>query len=315
MSTGYRVEQASADEMSACVLHDDGADLHATWALGAGMLGASLLHRDEELLWQGAGADAYARDRTFMGIPFLHPWANRLDAFDYELGGHAVVLDRSSPVLLDENGLPIHGLLTGDKHWSLRELVAEADHARLVASLDFDRPELVAAFPFPHRVEVEVRIAGGALRVETTLIATGGGPVPISFGFHPYLQIPGSPRAHWQVSFPVRRRWLLDERGIPTGDTEPVDGLAGPIGDRTWDDAFDEIEPPGRFDVAAGGHTLSVHYDHGYPAAQIFAPPGQEYVCVEPMTAPTNSLRVPDQGLRWVPAGQSWSAVFRITCE
>jgi galactose mutarotase-like enzyme len=34
---------------------------------------------------------------------------------------------------------------------------------------------------------------------------------------------------------------------------------------------------------------------------------------VEPMTAPTNSLRAPDQGLRWVAAGRSWSAVFRIT--
>lgn len=297
------------------MLHDDGADLHATWALGAGMLGSSLVHRGEELLWQGAGVDTYVHERKFMGIPFLHPWANRLDGFDYELGGCSVVLDRSSPVLkLDANGLPIHGVLTGDPHWSMRELTAEADHARLVASLDFDRPELLAAFPFRHRVEIEVRVAGGSVTVKTTLVSTGGEPVPISFGFHPYLQLPAAPRADWRVSFPIRRHWLHDRRGIPTGATEPIDGLRGPIGNRTWDDAFDEIVPPGRFDVAAGRRTISVHYDEGYPVAQIFAPRGQEYVCVEPMTAPTNSLRVPDRGLRWVPAGQSWSSAFRMTC-
>lgn len=315
MSARYRVTRAAVDGVSACVLHDDEADLHATWAVGAGMLGASLIHRGEELLWQGAGVGAYAREGKFLGIPFLHPWANRLDAFAYKLGGHDVALDRSSPLLkLDDKGLPIHGLLTGDPHWSLRALTAGSDRGRLIAFLDFDRPQLLAAFPFRHRVEIEVAVADGELRVATTLTATGEERVPISFGFHPYLQIPEMPRTQWRIACPVHRRWLLDQRGIPTGATEPVNGLRGAIADRTWDDAFDEIEPPRSFDVVAGGRSISLHYDENYPVAQVFAPPGQEYVCVEPMTAPTNSLRVPDQGLRWVSPGESWRAVFRISC-
>ena len=36
-------------------------------------------------------------------------------------------------------------------------------------------------------------------------------PVPVSFGFHPYLLLPGVPRAEWQVAVPVRRRLDLDE--------------------------------------------------------------------------------------------------------
>jgi galactose mutarotase-like enzyme len=51
----------------------------------------------------------------------------------------------------------------------------------------------------------------------------------------------------------------------------------------------------------------------GYPIAQIFAPPGQEYVCVEPMTAPANALAGPDGKLTWIPPGQRRSAAFRIT--
>lgn len=60
---------------------------------------------------------------------------------------------------------------------------------RLLATFEFDRPELLAAFPFRHRIEMDIELAGGMLQVTTTLSATGDEPVPIAFGFHPYLQI------------------------------------------------------------------------------------------------------------------------------
>ena len=121
MGNGYRTELTELAGFSACALHDDDADLHATWLVGAGMLGASLVHRGEELLWQGAGPGTYARERKFMGIPFLYPWANRLSGFGYRAGGHDVELDPSSTLLhLDDNGLPIHGVLNASRDWSLR---------------------------------------------------------------------------------------------------------------------------------------------------------------------------------------------------
>src|SRR4051794_24446438 len=105
-----RVSHTHVAGLPAVVLHDDAADLHGAWVPGAGMLGASLVHRGEELLWQGAGVAAYASDRAFAGIPFLHPWANRLGGLAYRAGGHDVELDCDAPVLLfDDNGLPIHG--------------------------------------------------------------------------------------------------------------------------------------------------------------------------------------------------------------
>jgi aldose 1-epimerase len=313
---GYSAETAELEGLPACVLHDDGADLHGTWLPGAGMLGASLVHAGEQLLWQGAGVRAYARDRKFMGIPFLYPWANRLAGFEYISGDHHVQLDpASSQFKLDENGLPIHGLLNGDPGWSIEELTADADGARLMAGFDFDRPELLSAFPFAHRLEFEVLVAGGEVTVTTAVLASGGVPVPVAFGFHPYLQLAAAPRAEWEVSFPVRRQLLLDEHSIPTGQTEAIEGLHGPIGQRTWDDAFDELEPPHRFEIAAAGRSVSVHYDEGYPVAQVFAPPGQEYICAEPMTALTNALVEGDDAHPWAAAGERWSARFRIGCS
>jgi aldose 1-epimerase len=310
----HRVEPTRMDGLSAWVLHDDAADLHATWVPEAGMVGASLLHQGQELLWQGAGVATYASHCTFMGIPFLYPWANRLDHFGYVAGGHTVVLDPASPLLhLDENGLPIHGLLNASRRWSVLECVATAPSARLLASLEFDDPDLLAAFPFPHRVEMSVQLARSALEVGITVTAIGAEPVPIAFGFHPYLALPGAPRAEWEVSLPVRRRVLLDERNLPTGEHEPVDPITGPIGARTWDDCFDAFDRPARFTVSGGGRTVEIDYAQGFPVAQVFAPPGREYVCIEPMTAPVNSLAGPDDALAWVRPGHQHTTRFRIT--
>jgi aldose 1-epimerase len=302
--------------LAACVVHDEVADLHATWLVGAGMLGASLVHLGDELLWPGAGVAAYAEQHKFMGIPFLHPWANRLSRFGYRANGREVELDPSSSVLLlDDNRLPIHGLLTASRAWSLERLAADEEHASLAASLEFDRPELLDAFPFRHRVEIEIVLDDRGINVMTTVTATGKEAVPIAFGFHPYLRIPGHPRAEWTVFFPVRRRLVLDSKGIPTGATELVEPIHGAVGERTWDDGFDRIGTPGRFELHAGRRTITVEYTDGYPVAQIFAPPGQDYICVEPMTAPTDALNGPDGAFRSLPAGERWCATFRIASK
>jgi aldose 1-epimerase len=316
MSAGYRITMTRVAGMRAWSLADEQADLRCTWVPGAGMLGASLMHGGDELLWQGAGVRAYARERKFMGIPFLHPWANRLDRFAYDANGHHVVLDPDSPLLLlDDHGLPIHGVLTGSRRWVVREVMADSDRATLVSSLDFDRPDLLEAFPFPHRVELAVEVSGGAVQVRTTLTATGSEAVPVTFGFHPYFTLPGLPRARWDVVFPVHERLPLDPRMVPTGATEPASPLTGAVGERTWDDEFDGVDPGACFQLSGGGRTIEVQYTEGYPVAQVFAPPGTEYICIEPMTAVANALDGPDDALHWVPVGEQHSATFRIVCR
>jgi galactose mutarotase-like enzyme len=54
-----------------------------------------------------------------------------------------------------------------------------------------------------------------------------------------------------------------------------------------------------------------VTFGPGYPVAQVFAPPGRDLVCFEPMTAPVNAL-ASGQGLRWVAPGAAFRAAFTI---
>src|SRR5205814_1924489 len=95
---------------------------------------------------------------------------------------------------------------------------AGAHEAHLEAELDFGaHPDLLAAFPFPHRLRIAVRLAGAELEIATTVTAASD-PVPVSFGFHPYFQIPGVPRERWEIELPVTEHIALDERMIPTGE-------------------------------------------------------------------------------------------------
>ena len=62
-------------------------------------------------------------------------------------------------------------------------------------------------------------------------------------------------------------------------------------------------EPPPRFSVEAAGRRLTVECGEGYPVGQVYAPAAEQFICFEPMTAPTNAL-VSGEGLRTAEPGQ-----------
>ncbi len=309
----YAISDSVAAGAATIVLADRAADLRATFAPRLGMIGCSLTHRGTELLGQRRGLALYAAQGSTMGIPFLHPWANRLSDLEYGIAGRRVGLDPASPLLhRDANGLPMHGLLAASPRWRVVERAADASGARLTAELDFAAdPALLAAFPFPHRVTMTATLREASLRIDTTLQATGDVAVPVSFGFHPYLQLPGVERAAWQLGAPVRRRAVLDGRGIPTGASEPCRLDAAPLGARRFDDLFTELERPARFVLSGGGREITVTFEDGYPWAQIYAPADQAFVCIEPMTAPTNAL-ISGDGLRTAEPATEFTARFSI---
>lgn len=270
----------------------------AVWEPSVGMVCRSWVVDGDELLGQRGGLEKYKRTGSTFGIPLLHPWANRLDReFDSPLVRH------------DPNGLAIHGVLAASPHWQ----VLEHSDERIAARLDFGaRPEYLDVFPHPHVIEVEVDIEDRAQTVVTRVRPTGDAPVPIAFGWHPYLQIPGVPRQEWELTLPLREHLVLDERSLPTGEVEHVD-YPEPLrlGDRGFDDGYSGVPDGATFAVAGGGRRVEVEFVRGYPYAQVFAPPGEEVVCFEPMTAPTNALES-GQGLRAAEPGETFEAVFTV---
>lgn len=287
----------------------------ATFVPDAGLVGCSLTHRGEELLGQRGGLARYVAERSTMGIPLLHPWANRLSEFRFELAGREVALTPDSlPLSLDPNGLPIHGLLAGASEWELVEGGAGPKGARILARFDFAaRDDLVTAFPFPHELTVEIILRDSTTTFTTTLVAGGEARVPVSFGYHPYFRLPGVPRNQWSIEVPVREQLLLDERNLPTGERVRTEVAPGPLGSRTFDDVYAVVEHDTPFVLEGGGRRIEARFREGYPIAVVYAPENDDVVCFEPMTAPPNALVDGAAELELVEPGGRYSAAFSIT--
>jgi aldose 1-epimerase len=274
----------------------------------ANMLCCSLRYRGAEVLHKGDGVHAYASRGATMGIPLLHPWANRLSSYEYRVAGKHVVLPHGTGLIADDGaGLPIHGVVPGLMRWD----VSARNAQRLRARFRWASPPLLRLFPFAHELTVDVTIATGTLTIATTLLSTGDDSVPVSFGYHPYLRIPGIRRQDWQVDIGASRRLVLDERMIPTRERQPVARRALILEDTSLDDGFDALAAPATFAASASDTRIAAEFLEGYAYAQIYAPARSDFVCFEAMTAPTNALNSGD-GLRLLNPGEQHHAAFTI---
>jgi aldose 1-epimerase len=285
-------------------------EIEATFVPELNMLGTSLRMGDEEYLALPGGVGAYRRQHT-TGLPLLAPWANRLAAHSYRVGRLEVDLE-GLPLHADGSGLPIHGTMSARDSWEVRSLSTQGGRARLHARFDYDTPELLAAFPFPHRLDSVIQVDGRSLSLATSLTPTGRRSVPVSFGYHPFLRLPGGRRSGWRLRLPRRLQVELDEHGIPTGRRFPAAAESALIGNRSFDDLF-ELSSGRTLSIEWSGRRLSVECGPGYEFAQVFTPPGKSMVCLEPMTAATNALVTGET--RVVAPREKFTARFRLRPE
>lgn len=302
---------ADGSDLSAVQL-DSPAGLSAQFVPSVGMVGCSLRHHGEQVLGIRGGLSGYVEAGKTFGVPLLAPWANRLSGDEYTVAGQTVEVAGVPGVHLDGNGLPIHGLLAAATGWRVEELTATATMARCAATLRFDhrRPEF-PAFPFPHDLTVAVELSESTMTVTTSVAAVADQPVPVAFGWHPYFTLPGAPRTEWLLHHPFDTHVELSDLLLPTGETTPVAVADGPLADRTFDDLYAHVADGTTAWIAGGGRRISLTYLRGYPYAIVFAPPDQDLIALEPMTAPT----APFDGhfpVRLVAQGDTFSAVFSI---
>jgi len=299
----------SAEDFDSITLSSADGSTTAQFVPDANLVCCSLEVDGVELLDLRRGVRAYAEQGKTMGIPLLYPWANRLARFGYEAAGKTVTLSEDDVrIPRDSTGLPIHGILPGLLHWEPGDFGATDT---ITARLEWGSDELLELFPFVHEVHCEATVGSAELTVTTTVTAVSRDNVPVSFGYHPYTRLPGAARDEWQITLAVSDRLVLDDRSIPTGERARVDRERFSLAGVSLDDAFEPNSEPATFEAAAGEQRLTVEFLGGYDYAQVFAPAGLQFVCFEPMAAPTNALNSGD-GLTVVGPGESYVARFRV---
>jgi galactose mutarotase-like enzyme len=151
------------------------------------------------------------------------------------------------------------------------------------------------------------------LGIDTTVVPTGRRAVPVAFGWHPYLRLPGSPRGRWRLRLPPCGHLTLDSHGIPTGDVVTEARESAPIGRRTFDDGY-HLGRDRRLAIESDtGQSVALQCGSRYPFAQVWVPRGQPFVALEPMAAPTNALV--ERTAPLVEPGHTFTATFRLTLD
>jgi aldose 1-epimerase len=271
-------------------------------------------------------ASGMTTTRSLNGIPFLGPWANRVADGAIMANGKKWPLNEGSGTLrLDANGLAIHGMLWASPLWKVFEKGHDVDSAWVTSRLEFwKHPDLMTNWPFAHRYEMTHRLTKGVLEVSTAVTNLSADPMPVAVGFHPYFNLPGIARDESVAHIPVRSHVETDSRLVATGELKPVDFAdVMPLKDHRFDDGFTDLMPgpDGRtiFYVEGGGKKIEVTYGPKYKVAVIFAPPGQNYICFEPMAAVTNGINLfadgKYPGLQWISTGETWSESFWVAAS
>lgn len=305
-------------------LADDARAMEVRVAPSIGNMAYAFIVGGKNILWfPFSGPDALRAQPAFCGIPFLAPWANRIDGDAYWINGKKYLLNPALGNLRrDAHQKPIHGLLNFSPAWSLIAAGADERSAYATSRLEFSRyPALMAQFPFAHSITITHRLEDGSLAVETSLENYAAEPMPVAVGFHPYFQLHDLPRDEWHVHLAAREHLRLDEYLIPTGARDPV-AFADPhpLRAQQLDDAFTglirEADGLARFWAQGKQEKITVEYGPKFRVAVVFAPEGKDFICFEPMAALTNAFNLAYTGrydeLQIVPPGGEWRETFRV---
>lgn len=295
------------------------------------------------LRWPYMSVEEFKTRPGLSGIPFVGPWANRLDEQAFYANGKRYPFDMALGNV--RGAIPIHGFLSTTNEWKVAEVKADASSAWVTSVLEFFRqPSWMKQWPFAHRIEVAYRLRAGALEVTTTIANMSAEPMPVAIGFHPYFTLTDSPRSEWTIAVAARTRWLLAPNKVPTGETEPIERLfpnprAAMLADYNLDDVFADLVRDGdgraTMSVAGKSQRLDVSVGPNFKSMVIWAPhpantgrgsqnlggtgqanPDRNFICFEPMAGVTDAINLAHKGLykdlQSVPPGGTWRESFWV---
>lgn len=319
----YKAEKITDHGVEVIRVTDAAHGASASIAPSVGNRAFAFTVHGKNLLYFPAPDIAAPRAKSLNGIPFLAPWANRMAEGGFWANGKKYEFNPNLGSLrLDRNDIAIHGMLIASPLWKVIDLGADAHSAHVTSRLEFWRyPNLMANWPFPHSYEMTYTLANGTLEVTTKIKNLSAKPMPVVIGFHPFFHIPGLPRTEASIHIPARLHVEADKLLVPTGVMKPAELPEWiSLRDRRFDDGYTDLvrDSDGRaiFIEKAGTKQIQVLFGPHYPVAVVWAPPGREFVCFEPMAAITNGANLAHYGkykdLQTLAPGATWEGRFWV---
>nr|WP_256504582.1 aldose epimerase [Gilvimarinus xylanilyticus] len=260
----------------------------------------------------GIGRDECAANPGFRGA-VLFPFPNRLRDGRYRCEGRDYQFDLNEPALRNA----LHGFLyRAEAQVTEGPLVEGASSVSLVYAFDGSEP----GYPFRARVQLDyVLYPEGELEVCMSVVNQGTHTIPVGMGWHPYFSL-GVALDDCRLALPPARRTLVDERMLPTGQSEPdtrfVEGAS--LADVELDNCFVLDGQSGRvsarFDSERAGFGLELWQragNRGMNFMQVYTSPDRKSLAVEPMSCGIDAFNT-GEGLVNLEPGQTFSGVFGV---
>ncbi|MFD0775601.1 aldose 1-epimerase family protein [Streptomonospora algeriensis] len=249
-----------------------------------------LAFAEQELIWRCPPDEPPPASHGLL----LAPWPNRVRDGRYTFKGVEHQLEVTEP----RRGTALHGLAY-DKPWLPVEI--SSARARLTCVLDGTK-----GYPYSLELSADYELdAAGGLSVTLAARNAGESAAPYGMGAHPFLSI-AAPMDDAVLKLPASRRLPVDERLLPSGAPEPVEGTEHdfrtprPIGATAFDTAFTDLERDADgvawTVLTSGGASVGVWADASCDWLQVFSaeglPEGLERrgLAVEPMTCPPDAF-------------------------
>ena len=289
------------------------------------------------LRWPYTSVEAFKGRPALSGIPFVGPWANRLDEQAFYANGKRYAFDMDLGNV--RGAIPIHGFLSTTDQWQVVEVKADAKSAWVTSKLEFfKQPIWMKQFPFAHTIQITHRLQDGVLEVLTKITNMSAEPMPVAVGFHPYYKLTDSTREEWTISVGARKHWKLAATKIPTGETEPIENFftnpqAAALKEYDLDDVFSDLvrDAQGRAHMLVKGkhQQLEIVLGPNWRSIVIWSPnptatgrSGQggqsdpNFIAFEPMAGITDAMNLAHKGLykelQSIPPSGTWDASFWI---
>jgi aldose 1-epimerase len=233
----------------------------------------------------------------FTGTPVLYPTPNRVRNASFTWKGKTYTQVKWGKPVLE------HGL-AHDEPWERGEPSADARCARVETWLVFQEGSpMFEAFPFPHRLGLELRLTDRGLTVTYTIRNEGAREIPFGFGLHPYfMKLSGEDQTF--ITLPARSVMVATADLLPTGKLDEVEGTAfdlrkpRSVGSLDLDHVFTTVMPGEHASVRypTVGLEVTLEASPDFTHLVVYTPRGEKYFCVENQTCSTDAHNLFDRG-------------------
>jgi galactose mutarotase-like enzyme len=249
------------------VLNDTDSQSSLTVFPDRGGIATSWRVDNRELLYLDADRFTDPKLSVRGGIPILFPICGNLPDNAYTLSGTQYALKQ-------------HGFAR-ELPWQVTSQSTDAD-ASLTIVLD-SNDETRQVYPFDFSVSFTYRLAGGDLIIDQTYTNKSATPMPFSTGLHPYFAASAKER----LTFEIPADSYQEKQ---TGEIHPFAGKFD-FSQAEIDAAFADVKANvATVNDASQRLTLTMTSSTNYRTVVFWTVAGKDFYCLEPWTAPRNSL-------------------------